>query len=859
MPSISNIKIERQSGSDNTYFATWTFNDDYKPPSSGGGGSSGGGSVRVGSLVTIKSGATWYNGVRISSWVFNERWYVYQLKGSRAVLNKNQSGSHSIMSPINVNNLNVVSRSLLKATVRAAASSNSGTLDHYEVSWYYDTGNGVWFEGVKEQSVTETNTTYSPPDNAIRIKFYIKPIAKTHKVNDNDVAYWTASQYSKEYDLSYSPPEKPPAPTVEIDKYTLTATVANVSDPRTDEIQFEIYNGTKLVNTGIATVLTCQASYSCTVSAGGKYRVRCRSANILSTSKVYGEWTDFSGELTTIPSALSKPPTCAADSESSVKLSWDAVDTAESYKIEYSSERKYFDSASGVSSITVTNTTAYVTGLETGKEWFFRVCATNEKGDSAWSEIVSTVIGSKPVAPTTWSNTTTVITGEPLNLYWIHNCEDGSSETYAELEITIDGAKETYTIKKSIEEDEKDKTSVYPIDTSKFIEGTVILWRVRTAGATKEYGDWSILRTINVYAPPTLELSMEDSEGVTINTLTAFPFYISGLAGPKTQAAIGYHLSISSDETYTTVDQIGNEVVVNANEEVYSKYFDTKEALMVEMTPANIDLANGKHYTVTCTVSMNSGLTATSHLEFVVEWTENVYNPNAEIGIDMDTFSAYIRPFCTNTDGLITDEVTLTVYRKEFDGSFVEIVGGIANSVNVYITDPHPALDYARYRIVATSKTTGAVSYYDPPGYPVGCSSIIIQWDEDWGYLEYAREDRQENPTWTGSIIKLPYNVDVSESNGADVSLVEYIGRKHPVSYYGTQIGYSSTWNAEIPKTDAEVLHGLRQLQTWMGDVYVREPSGSGYWANVSVSFNQKHSELTIPVSLSIKRVEGGV
>ena len=82
MPSISNIKIERQSGSDNTYFATWTFNDDYKPPSSGGGGSSGGGSVRVGSLVTIKSGATWYNGVRISSWVFNERWYVYQLKGS---------------------------------------------------------------------------------------------------------------------------------------------------------------------------------------------------------------------------------------------------------------------------------------------------------------------------------------------------------------------------------------------------------------------------------------------------------------------------------------------------------------------------------------------------------------------------------------------------------------------------------------------------------------------------------------------------------------------------------------------------------------------------------------------------------
>lgn len=244
--------------------------------------------------------------------------------------------------------------------------------------------------------------------------------------------------------------------------------------------------------------------------------------------------------MITIPSAVTNPK-CAADSESSVKVYWDPVDTATSYKIEYSLESKYFDSTSNVSSITVTNTTAYVTGLESGKEWFFRVCASNEKGDSAFSDIISTVIGSTPVAPTTWSNTTTAITGETLNLYWIHNCEDGSSETYAEVEITIGSDTQTYTLKKSTEEDEKDKTSVYTIDTTEFIEGTEILWRVRTAGATKTYGDWSIKRLVNVYAPPTLELSMTDVEGTAINVLTSFPFYISGLAGPKTQAAIGYH------------------------------------------------------------------------------------------------------------------------------------------------------------------------------------------------------------------------------------------------------------------------------------------------------------------------------
>ena len=88
--------------------------------------------------------------------------------------------------------------------------------------------------------------------------------------------------------------------------------------------------------------------------------------------------------------------------------------------------------------------------------------------------------------------------------------------------------------------------------------------------------------------------------------------------------------------------------------------------------------------------------------------------------------------------------------------------------------------------------------------------------------------------------------------------MVEYIGRSHPVSYYGTQIGETATWKVDIDKEDEETLYALRRLATWMGDVYVREPSGSGYWANVVVSFSQTHNEVVIPVSLDITRVEGG-
>ena len=56
-----------------------------------------------------------------------------------------------------------------------------------------------------------------------------------------------------------------------------------------------------------------------------------------------------------------------------------------------------------------------------------------------------------------------------------------------------------------------------------------------------------------------------------------------------------------------------------------------------------------------------------------------------------------------------------------------------------------------------------------------------------------------------------------------------------------------------------QVIGMVRRLAAWTGDVYVREPSGSGYWANVTVSFSQKHCEVVIPVTLDIKRVEGGM
>lgn len=843
---VSNLKIQLQPGTDNTFYASWTFNESQNTTSS---------NIKVGSLVSIKSGSTWYNGVAISSWVFNHKWYVSQVSGDRAVIDKNESGTNSIKSPINTKNL------IGGSSSSSSSSVDSGTLDHYELKWYYDPGNGVWFLGTTGQT-TEKLHTYNPPENCVRFKAVVTPVAKTKQENNESVALWTGDATTVIYDMDSAPPEKPPNPTIELDKYVLTASVENITDARSDKIDFQLYNATGIVTKSrIVDVLACRASCQFTVSPGEEYRVRCRSVNIDSTRKVYSEYTDLSNTVYTIPNAIANPPVATATSDTSIRVEWDEITTATSYDLEHTTNVNYFDltdKTTVVSNIPLNK--RELIGLEAGQEYFFRVRAVNDKGSSAWSSISSVVIGKSPAAPTTWSSSTTVVTGESLTLYWVHNAQDGSSQTYADLELIIDGKTQLLEpIKNSTDEDEKDKTSSYVIDTTEYPEGTTILWRVRTMGVTMEYGDWSVQRSIDIYAQPTLVLKVINASGTPLGTIETFPFYISALAGPNTQAPTGYHLSITSNEVYTTTDKIGNIVSVNEGESVYSKYFDTDDALMVELSPSNVDLENNRSYTVTCTVSMNSGLSVTESTTFDVSWTETLYEPDMAIGIDRDSYTANIRPYCVDEDGNYIEGVKLAVYRREYDGRFIEIASGIDNLANTTVIDPHPSLDYARYRVVATDIATGAVSYYDPPGYPVGGKAVTIQWAEAWQSFDVTNEDAMERPPWSGSMLILPYDIDVSDSYQTDVELVEYIGRARPVTYYGTQLGEGSNWSMSVPKEDKETIYALRRLAKWTGDVYVREPSGSGYWANISISYSIKHNDPKVPVTMTVTRVEGGI
>lgn len=850
---VRNLSIALMAGEDKVCIARWdhpasTVTTTTTTTASGG--------VSTGSLVSIVSGATYYNGVVIPDWVKSRKWYVLSISGDRAVINKDASGSYAIMSPINVKYLSGGSSSSSSSSSTTTTTEVSN-ISHYEVIWRYKTNAGFWINGTTSDVDywDMTNTTYTIPDNATEVICCVRPMSKTYEdSNGNEKKYWTGEWSDVRLYPANERPQKPGVPDVEIDKLKMTATIDNIEDVRTDQIEFWVAKDDVEFTRGKVNVLLSRAIFTCNLDADGEYRICCRAINTTGGTS-YSDWDEYAGPYKTIPPTVTNVK-CEADSKTSVKLTWDAVGSAESYTVEYTTKKEYFDTSSSVSSATTTTNTAYITGMEGGFNYYFRVKATNKEGDSGWSDIVSAVVGTKPEPPTTWSLSTTAQVGEDIILYWTHNSEDGSKQREAQLYLNIDGNIEYITVSSSVSEDEEEPVYSYTISSKDYADGGKIQWMVKTKGVADDYSDWSTQRTIDLFAPPTLSLTTNIVGGV----VTSLPITISATAAPSNQTPLSYYISVIAVNAYDTVDNIGNDTTVLAGSDVYTKTIVSSDRPFEHIISAgDITLESGQSYILKVIAAMDSGLMAEKTVEFDVSWASRDYICDASVTIDKETLSAYIAPFCLGDNNILIQDVTLAVYRREADGSFTEIGSGLSNTMVTTVTDPHPSLDYARYRIVSTDTTNGAVEYSDLPGEPVNEHAIVIQWDEEWDAFDNSEGIPTDAPPWAGSMVRLPYNVDVSEKSDPDVSLIEYIGRKNPVAYYGTQRGEGGSWSTEIDKKDVDTIYALRRLKSWNGDVYVREPSGIGYWANINVSMSRRHKELTIPVSINVTRVEGGM
>lgn len=429
---------------------------------------------------------------------------------------------------------------------------------------------------------------------------------------------------------------------------------------------------------------------------------------------------------------------------------------------------------------------------------------------------------------------------------------------------------------------------------------------IKTKGQGPDWSPVSPPKEINIYRKPFIRFESSETrnwlwdpfdfrydtiytayDGTPFgNEVDHFPIFIGVESGPYPQSALEYSFTITALNDYDCYDYDGTTKHIKSGEIIYNKISgptkkyitgeDTGNYCLIRINPWDITLVNSQTYRLSVSVTMDSGLQALLIQDFTTNYVDSAFMPDADITIDEEYFSSYIIPgleseveYEPGEEPISIEDVVFHIFRRNYDGTMTEIASALNGDSDLAVVDPHPSLNGASYRIVGMSKLTGEIEFVDIPGQEFEEKPIIIQWDTDYQGYDQIKDwvDETEDPDdlmlygqgLQGNVLKLPYNIDTQNEYDMDKELIKYIGRENPVSYYGTQKGESMTLDTVIPKTSKDIIFALRKLSIYPGDCYIREPNGTGYWANVTVSFNIKHLEVTIPVTITATRVEGGI
>lgn len=760
------------------------------------------------------------------------------------------------------------------ATWTAFSSAKQKNIEGISVTWQYQVlnsaGKAVWLKGSTEtiSKGSAKSGTYSAPSESLAVQVSVKPVL-TKKGKKKA----TAKSESASRSFAGNAPAKPSTPSASIDGYTLTLRIQS-SDQYAKKAVFYMYRDSEASpywsSSAIALSGAGVAQQIVTLAPNHRYYARVRLYN----NSAGSELSDAVAISEIVIPAQVINVVATPLSQTQIQLSWSSTNGAAStngYEIEYATDPNYFG-GSNANTISASNTTAYI-NVETGHTWYFRVRAKNASGiTGAWSDPpASAAAASKPNPPTTWTLSSTAFVDSTVTLYWTHNSADGSKPTKSEVEWSLnDGQSHSIIVTHDLGPDDHDYTFNYELSLASlsFNDGDILKWRIRTQGVeAMGWSDYSVLREIRIYSPASLSVYVE-------NKVDAYPINFDITVTPATQSIVSFYLAISARDSYDDNDYMGEFQHVVAGQKVFSKNYSSLDNVdTISLTPSDINLMSGQTYDVEAIVATSAGLTAETTTEFTLDITEPDYYLDIGITIDPDSLSAALIPGCysdVNEDEEgddvydienIVDSVVLSVYRINFDGSFTPIEINIPNDGMTVISDPHPALDNGKYRLVALDNATGAMFFDDIVSEDLEVKGLVLQWDAKYAnYLVRGIVDEIDEAAIGnmagGTTLRLPYNVKKNESSELDVELVDYIGREHPVSYYGTQKGQKSSYSTDVPKDDVDTLDLVRRLQTWPGDVYLRAQDGLGYWAKVEVSFDRDYDSLLMPVSIDAVRVD---
>ena len=624
------------------------------------------------------------------------------------------------------------------------------------------------------------------------------------------------------------------------------------------------------------------------VKVGHTYRYAMKSYLPNGTES---EWSNTSDPVDMKPAAPQKLKATAVASDK-VRLDWENVGRTGSYfTIEYSDDENAWSNndEAAITKVRVDETSIQrytISGLESGKRWYFRLWRGNDTGESAWAHsglidpitgrewigrtIVSVLLGTTPDAPTTTTTPTAVAADSSVTFSWTHNSEDGSEQSAWELWLDVNG--NVINLGTEWGQTPADASSyTTSMSAIQATDGATVSWWVRTKGVLNTWSPWSRKRTFRVWAKPVVEADITKVDGSAFPregsaiSVETFPFVVGGIGLGYTSgnAPIQWWAKIVANASIRSVDRAGEDIWIAKGQEIWRRTVNVgqhgayKKSLDIQVEAQDILLTEGASYSLVVGCVTSQGMRGESQgTKFIPRFgASKVPRPFADFDFDDESLTCKIKPRC-NIKGTsnLRPNTELSVYRINSDGTPELLADELNNNGKQYIIDTHPNFGRCRYRIVALDTSTGAQNASE--GFAdTNFDSICIQWGDSFRRISTGGVD---GVRYTGERVLLPYNIKIDESYAPDVAFREYMGRNRPVAYYGTQKGMSASWSADLVRgEDTEDIEVLRELAGCMENAYVREPSGLGYWAHVDVSnITQTADSKKVSVTVQVTPVD---
>lgn len=555
-----------------------------------------------------------------------------------------------------------------------------------------------------------------------------------------------------------------------------------------------------------------------------------------------------------VPHAPTNVKANATTISGTVKLVWDWTwSEAKSAIISWSDHEDAWESTDEPSTYTINNTHAgewNISGLETGKRWYFRVRLVKGSGENlvygSWSKLATIDLSSAPSVPTLSLSQAVIPAGGSISAFWSYVSTDGTSQAYAEIcEASITGSGIEYGDVIASTQTAQHIT-LYSDDLSWNMGETHYLC-VRVVSASGHVSDeWSdpvpvmiaekLTAVIESTSLVEQEITVEDNTR-TIMALTKMPLTCTatgaGIGGATTlviERAEDYHID-RPDET----DFFGFKGETVA---LYSTSGEGQITINKEDLIGALD--DGASYRLLVTVNDSLGQSDTASIDFEVHWEHQAVKPEGTAYIDGRV--AFITPAAP--EGFREGD-TCDIYRLSADRPELIVSGGVFGTTYV---DPFPAIgEFGGHRVVYRTIDGD----YITEGNELAWLDITAE-DGNMLDLNFSLID------FDGEQLELVYDVTHSNTWEKDFKETRYLGGS-VTGDWNKAIGRTAALKGSVATVkDQATMRLFRRLAVYPGICHLRTVDGSSFACDIQVSEDRKYDSETVRAdySFSVTRVD---